>query len=283
MFWDAQSGSALTVESVKERIQSTRSVLVGEKHDNPDHHRLQAAVTAELTAIAPTIVVFEMIPTDRQWDLQQYLQLDPSPSAARIGDAVGWEELGWPGWQDYQAIAAAALNQNDIPAQLALRAGNAPKSVASDNQTRTLTAEEERHLFLDIPFEDGLQHDLEQQIFGDHCGMIPREVAPRLAQIQRLRDAWMARAMMRAQAAVPESRVVMIAGGEHTRQDRGIPWYLRKSQGGSTSLTIRAVEVVRGVVDPQEYFGSDGAEHIMFFTPRVEESDPCDTFPRSLE
>ncbi|MGB3455497.1 MAG: ChaN family lipoprotein, partial [Litorimonas sp.] len=43
-------------------LEGADIVILGETHDNAEHHRLQAEI---IEAISPDAVVFEMVPTDR--------------------------------------------------------------------------------------------------------------------------------------------------------------------------------------------------------------------------
>jgi uncharacterized iron-regulated protein len=53
-------------------------VLIGERHDNPEHHRVQARLVAALEAQSegPRAVAFEMIPAWRQLEIVEYLAAD---------------------------------------------------------------------------------------------------------------------------------------------------------------------------------------------------------------
>src|SRR6266480_2784062 len=59
--WDVRAGVAITPETFVTRVAARRFVLLGEKHDNPDHHRLQAWVVGALIAAGRRpAVAFEM-------------------------------------------------------------------------------------------------------------------------------------------------------------------------------------------------------------------------------
>ena len=70
-------------------------VLIGERHDNPEHHRLQARLVAALQrGHGPRAVAFEMIPAWRQLEIVEYLAADGDP--AGLGEAIAWDAGGWP-------------------------------------------------------------------------------------------------------------------------------------------------------------------------------------------
>ena len=283
-----QSGSSpgrfVDLDVVQESIDHADIVLLGEKHDNPDHHRLQAHMTEMAAASGPIVVLFEMVPTDRGAALADHLSA-PAVDIQALGPAVGWSEMGWPTWEWYSPIAAIAAAQRDLAPRSSIRAANAPRAIASSRPQRSLTDTERRDLALDIPLEPDLARSLNDEIIASHCGMIPEAVAPAVAEIQRIRDAWMAREAIRARREHPEARIVVIAGGGHTRKDRGIPWYLRRMAPDLRSVTIRPAEVARGETVAADYLFADESDDFLWFTPRVDERDPCDAFrqpdPRS--
>src|SRR5207244_982982 len=92
------------------RLAEARYVLLGEKHDNPDHHVLQARIIRALAAAGrrPTVAL-EMFTPAQTGALARYLAAHPR-AAAGIGEAVNWKASGWPTWEMYEPIAQAALD-----------------------------------------------------------------------------------------------------------------------------------------------------------------------------
>src|SRR6185503_4847194 len=88
--WDVNTGSALTPQALITRLTARRYVLLGEKHDNPDHHRLQAWVVRELIAAGrrPS-VAFEMFRADQADQIARHLAASPG-DARGLGDALEW-------------------------------------------------------------------------------------------------------------------------------------------------------------------------------------------------
>lgn len=79
--WDTRARAFLDEDAMLRQANEADVVLLGEKHDNPDHHRLQARVLQGVAARKPTVVL-EMIERDQQEALDTYLQQHP-------GDAAG--------------------------------------------------------------------------------------------------------------------------------------------------------------------------------------------------
>ena len=217
-------------------------VLLGERHDNRDHQRLEALLVQALERASerPRPVAFEMIPSDRQLALVEYRQAHPG-DVAGLGQAVGWAALGWPGWALYAPIAEAALERGgelvaaDLsPAQSAavFRAG--PDILKATMVRRT-------GLDQDLPAE--LAESLADELRAAHCGQIPEPVVDGLFRVQRARDAMMAD---RLAMVAGRSGGVLIAGNGHVRTDRGVPWYLARVRPGSKTISVGLLEVWTG-------------------------------------
>src|SRR3989442_13511540 len=108
--WDVKASTVISEETLLSRLGGSRFVILGERHDNPDHHALQAKLVRALieTGRRPA-VGFEMLSTDDAPALARYLARSPR-DASGLGDAVNWARSGWPEWRFYQPIAQAALD-----------------------------------------------------------------------------------------------------------------------------------------------------------------------------
>ena len=242
-------------------------VLIGERHDNLDHHRLEALLVQALETKSehPRAVAFEMIPSDRQLALVEYLQAHPG-EAAGLGQAVGWAALGWPDWALYAPIAQAALEHGGTlvaadlsPAQSAavFRAGPAILKAAMVRRTG---------LDQDLPTE--LAESLTDELRAAHCGQIAEPVVEGLFRVQRARDAMMAD---RLAAVAGRGGGVLIAGNGHVRADRGVPWYLDRRRPGARTVSVGLLEVWDGV----ENAPADLPFDYVWFTPRAGNDQPC--------
>src|SRR5262245_51927313 len=108
--WDVRGARFVAPEAMVRALVASRFVLLGEKHDNPDNHQVQAAVLRALLASGRRpIVAFEMLTPDEAPALARYLAASPR-DAAGLGPAVNWKASGWPDWAYYQPIAQAALD-----------------------------------------------------------------------------------------------------------------------------------------------------------------------------
>jgi uncharacterized iron-regulated protein len=254
-------------------------VLLGEKHDNPDHHRLQAWLVERLAAAGRRpAVVLEMLDASQREALARHLRERPR-DAAGLGAAVDFE-VGWGPWELYRPIAEAALAAglplvagNLSPAEL--RRASAPPGPERDPALRS-------RLGLDRPYPEAARAQLARQIDAGHCGLAPATAIATMIDAQRARDAALADALVQAGT----DGAVLIAGSGHTRADLGVPWALRAQDPRATLASVAFDEVPRGATtlsDALAAVADVGPHDFLWFTPRVDDLDPCERFREQLE
>jgi uncharacterized iron-regulated protein len=263
--------------AVARAAAKARFVILGERHDNPDHHALQAWVLRAMTAQGRTpAVAFEMIDQSQAPALETYLNQHPR-DAAGLGPAVRWEERGWPDWDSYRGIAEAALDAG-LPI-LAANPSRAETRTVGRQGLGALDAERTSALGLKTPLPEAQRDLLLTELREGHCNLMPKDAMGPMANVQRLRDAMMADTLI-AGAQAQDRGAVLITGGGHARADRAVPWYLRQRLGDPDVLIVRFREVRPGVTDPAAYLpdqpaGAPLAYDYVWFTPANERGDPC--------
>src|SRR5690242_12305298 len=95
--WD---GAAFADEQTLDAAaRSAHFLLLGETHDNPDHHALQARLLRVAAAGRTPAVVFEML------DVGQQAAIDAAPRTPEgIAEAANWSRSGWPPFSMYRPI-----------------------------------------------------------------------------------------------------------------------------------------------------------------------------------
>jgi uncharacterized iron-regulated protein len=245
-------------------------VLLGERHDNRDHHRLQARLTRALQDARPRAVAFEMIPSDRQLAVVEYRQRHPR-DAAGLGAALDWPALAWPAWALYEPIAQAALASGAeiVAADLS----PAQRDAVFSEGPAVLQAAMVRRTGLDRDLPAVLAAGLAQELRAAHCGQVPEPVVEGMFRVQRARDAMMAD---RLATVAGRSGGVLIAGNGHVRKDRGVPWYLAQLRPDAKIVSVGLIEVGAGPDDDAEGGAQDALPYdYVWFTPRVDDQDPC--------
>jgi len=279
--WDVGAAAFIEPHQLLARLATARFVLLGEKHDNPDHHRLQAWIVRELLAAGRRpAVAFEML-SDAQADaLRRHLAAAPT-DAAGLGPAVDWVRTGWPDWEHYRPIAETALRAG-VPVLPANIAPATARAVARSDLGALDPALITRY-GLDRPLPAASADSLAAELRGAHCGHAPDAMIAGMAVAQRARDARMAESLV---AGGAHDGAILIAGAGHVRNDRGVPTFLAVREPASRVASVAFLEVQPSLATPHAH-AARSDERLPFdyvwFTPRVDDEDACDRFRRTLE
>jgi uncharacterized iron-regulated protein len=280
--WDIATRALVTEDELADRLGDARFVLLGEQHLNPDHHALQGRlIRALVRRERRPAVVMEMLDTGDSDAIHECLDSGRcSPRA--LTKAVAWDASGWPDWRLYEPVLSAALANDLPPAPASLP----PETVRAFAKTGELPIPESeiRRLGLDRPLDASVREAMAGDIRASHCGYAPEEMLDGMVAAQRLRDAHMAESMM---MAGPLGRAVLIAGTEHVRTDRGVRARLRAEAPDDLALSVGFLEVDDELIQPaaytQHFRATDLPLDFVWFTPRLDDEDPCEKFREQLE
>ncbi|HEY1399274.1 ChaN family lipoprotein [Roseateles sp.] len=243
-------------------------VLLGELHDNPDHHRARAEQLRQLIAQEPqTVVVFEQFSRSEDAAVAQARKATPGDVNAVI-DAAKFDRKGWR-WPLHRPLFDVALQSG-----AEVRGGNLDR-----DQIRRIVREGDAAWPADLlalrdrAAWNGTQQDtLRKDIQDGHCGAMPEVMLPGMVQAQRARDAAMAQAMLDARQSGAR-RVVLIAGNGHVRRDVAVPVYLQAA--GVPASDIDAI----AYLEPGNATPSGGYDRVER-APAPSREDPCAQFKR---
>src|SRR5207249_4403351 len=123
-----------------------------------------------------------------------------------------------------------------------------------------------------------------RELRESHCDQVSENMIDRMVDIQWARDARIAASLARAGQ---RDGAVLIAGAEHARRDRGVPFHLARQAPDASVASVAFVEVEGAVEKPGDYaarFASDGLPFdYVWFTPKIDDADPCEKFKKSME
>lgn len=235
-------------------------VILGELHDNPTHHTHQARAVATL---APKALVFEMLTPEAAAKMPAPLPA-PLPDAATLSAILDWDTSGWPDFGMYYPIFAAAPKARIYGAEVtrsearrAMKQGPIA-TFGPDAATYGLTTP--------LPPTDQAAREAEQA--AAHCNALPPELLPPMVDIQRLRDAALARAVVQAMADTG-GPVAVITGNGHARRDQGL----------TVPLALAAPDVaVLSIGQFEQAAPTDPPFDLWLITPAAPRDDPCLAF-----
>lgn len=273
------SDGSIKLDALGGLVANSKYVLIGEKHDNSDHHQLELYLL-ELMLDQGTdddskpsmAVVLEMLDSKQQPLVNSVTEtLAASDSIMLEPDqlkvSLDWPEHGWV-WSDYAAIIGWTLNS-----RLPLVAGNISRKTISTIYQNGIDDRFATGRSLKGP----LNGPLLDQVFSGHCELMPRSSLGSMVDIQLAKDSSMANALI----ASTTKQSVLIAGTGHIRKDTAVPRHLELSSNESV-LTLALVEVDSAKQAVSDYEGVFDQFDIVIFTPVANERDYCAEFEKSM-
>ena len=266
LIWSSASQDFVPVTDFLSSIEDSKYLILGEKHDNPDHHALQLSILNHLLDLDKvSLVSFEMMDTSSQSLLDGLLQakIDNLDS---LKAHLEWDDEGWD-WSFYGPLIYSSYISG-----VGLAASN-----ITNSRMMEIYGLDELPSELDI-FDDLTMTRLMQDIDESHCGLLPESQFPAMVRVQQGRDYSMATSL----ASEKEEQIkVLIAGNYHARKDLGVPRYLIASDpelSDSEIVSVSFMEVAQDETDPTMYSQATGNVapfDFLWFTPVVSEEDYC--------
>jgi uncharacterized iron-regulated protein len=271
--WDLNSQSFIDEATLLARINTASVLLLGETHDNPQHHELQLKLLkARIESGAHPALMMEQLDADSQTAIDQALA---GSSRDDVLNSVT-KLIKFADWKAYQPLLEIAVD-NKLPI-IAANVSNQQLQPVVWNGFAVYDADDLKRLAVEEVWSENRQNYLVKNMGGAHCGKLKDELRAGLTRSQRLRDALMADS---AVSSIGRG-VVGIVGSSHARRDIGLPLYFAARAPRARIYSIGFVEVNPGRTDPKFYAADsatgDAPYDVIWFTPRVERTDPCADF-----
>ncbi len=219
-------------------------LLLGERHDAPQHQQLQREAVAWLAdQDRLAALVLEMA---EQGHGTQGLPRDADEAAVQA--ALAWNEGVWP-WPQYGPVAMAAVR-----AGVPVLGGNLPRRELRTALTDTT---------LDALLSPAALERQRQAVRDGHCGLLPEARVPGMARVQVARDLRLAQTAVAAQR--PGRVVLVVAGAAHTKRSLGIPVHLPED------LRTKVVIAHTGIAEEAMKSEAD----LLWQTPDLPPDDAC--------
>jgi uncharacterized iron-regulated protein len=263
--WSLAEHRFITPEVLMKHLRGGSIILIGERHDQPDHHRLQAWI---LDGLQPgALVGFEML------DEADVPRMNGVVDTSSIGHRTRWAESGWPDFEIYRPIFDALFKRKHTPAAIHPSRDRIRALMGSPtSQQAGRKAEHDREAEHDPVSTEGMAA-LKADIKKAHCGHATPTLVKAMVRAQRFKDRFMS---ARLNVLAKGRQAVVIAGNGHVRKDYGMPNYLSGS-----SLSIGILEVSPDRLKPSDY--DPEIYDFIWFTPRLDDLDACSKFRRVLE
>ncbi len=265
--YDVNRDTFVTEAVLLEKLAYHQFILVGERHDNSDHHRIEQRLLKQLVD-RNSRVVFEMLDETQQARLGT---LDAHHPLDKIRETLDWPENRWS-WDDYGPLFHTVLTQGGVlvagsPCPTRVRAIYRGEDAELGGYSKYgpihVLSEEQRQKILD-------------QLYLSHCETMPRSTLNPMLAVQAARDSTMAHAMLLADQSVSPSRTILVAGAYHTRRDLGVPRHIAFLDPMADFVVLQLEEVDPKSMSPRDYamVKSTIADYV-WFSPAAPEQDYC--------
>ncbi|QBF26611.1 iron(III) ABC transporter [Pseudomonas tructae] len=253
---DLASGRSLTPQQLVERLAGVPRVLVGEQHDNPDHHAVQLWLLRELAKQRPQgSLLMEMLTPDQQPRIDAlHAEIAGGAPANDLIQALAWQP-GWD-WSLYGPLVTYALRQ-----PYPLLAANLERAQIMQIYTQRPVLEGKASTTRQV------QSTLLDDIRQSHCGLLPEAQMPAMLAVQQQRDRHMAERLLAAQGPV-----LLLAGAFHVRKDLGVPLHLDDLGSAQGNAVLILAEVGKTVTAERADF--------VWYTAAQAEQDYCASLRR---
>ena len=261
----AAGGAHAAPIGVADFVKLARSadvVVLGEVHDNPQHHANEAAI---VSALKPAALVFEMIPQQSEAAVNELRS--QGASRAEIAGALDWSRSGWPNFSYYAGILEAAPEAQIFGAEQP----NEDLREAMLEGAAIPFGPDASNYGLDLPLAPREQAEREQIQAQAHCGKLPRDMLPGMVEAQRFRDAGLADAALWARTMTGGGQVVVITGTGHAAKTRGMPAAIAAAEPSVRVVSLGQFEDDPGATDP----GATSEFDRYMVAPAPKRSDPC--------
>ncbi|MDL5597385.1 ChaN family lipoprotein [Bacillus subtilis] len=245
---DLRSGTLITPQELLTRLAEPARVIVGEQHDNADHHAVQLWLLQNLGRQRPQgSLLLEMLTPDQQARVDVVRRFPKPPADLPV--ELAWQD-GWD-WNLYGPIVRFAFTQ-----PYPLLAANLDNSEirAFYRQPPVLQGERSN--------AESVKDELAGQISDSHCGLLPQSQMPAMLAVQQQRDRRMATRLLTAPAPA-----LLFAGAFHARKDVGVPPHV-------LDLGAPEAPVVLMLAEQGSEVTAAMADYV-WFTPATPKPDYC--------
>lgn len=235
-------------------LPNAELILLGEQHDAPEHQEL-AKLSVERLVSNQTLSALVLEMADAGVSTEG---MPNQSSEVAVRERLKWNDAGWP-WSRYGPVVMQAI-----------RAG---VPVAGSNLPFSAMAAVMKDDAWDSKVPSAVLASHRESMIQGHCGLLPESQVPAMARIQIARDERMAQTAMTWMRS--GKSVLLLAGAEHVKKDRGIPLFLdSKSKDKVAVIWMQAETVLKT---------DSGLADLDWQTPPVPFKDYCADMKKSMQ
>ena len=254
---DLNSGRQISEQQLIDQLRQNDVVLLGELHDNAQHHTQRAGLIKQIARHKLTVVA-EHLPSQANVADQSDLLSDL--------EAAGFDAMAWR-WPLHSSLFDSVRGT-----RLPLIGGNLPKGFSKQLFSHGASALPGRlaQSYKLAMLDKSAQQRLDQDLIDGHCGQLPDKYLQPMRLVQRATDLSMAQALLDHQPAV------LLAGNGHVRKDYGVPQVLKRL---APELKITAVGFIENDQTLEELVKSSANRYdFIWISAAIKRADPCEDF-----
>jgi uncharacterized iron-regulated protein len=227
--WSIPGSGPVAVQEILARAAAAKVVLLGESHDNADHHRWELQTVAALAALRPKLVLgFEMYPRRVQGALDRWV-------AGELSEQEFLQASDWSRVWGYEAAFYLPLfhfaRLNRVP-MLALNVERDLVRAVSAQGFDAMPPEKREGVSVPAPASEGYLKRLFEaySLHPDKKDTAPARTDPaflRFVEAQLVWDRAMAQVLAEATLRDPDALAVGIMGSRHIANGEGVAHQLQ--------------------------------------------------------
>jgi len=235
-------------------LPTSKLLLLGEQHDALEHQELARLIVETLAGKQKlSALLLEMVDYGQNTE-----SLPVNSSEIVVRKRLHWNDAGWP-WSSYGPIVMQAVR-----AGVPVIGSNLPFSEMSGVM---------KDSSWDTKVPSAVLSAHRESMVESHCGLLPASQVPAMARIQIARDERMARTAQ--QWMNKGGTVLLLAGAEHVKKDRGIPLLLNALAASNTSVVwMQAATTASPDISVAD---------VNWLTPPIVPKDYCAELAKSLK
>lgn len=293
--YSVEQGVMIDCTQLLERLSSYSIILLGEQHGNEHHNAIETMVLDSLLvkqrdqAEMSIQLAMEMFSLDQQAVIDREVQ-KPEPNANAIVKQVNWWESSWPAFTHYEALVQKALD-NEVTIK-ATDLAMATQKVLKQDGLAAMPEALRRELKLNTKPLARIEQSWWRSMHFAQCERLTKATVDNIAKLQYVRDTVMAQALLPVTpesvdelATATQTVKLLVAGNEHIRHDRSLPYQLQRLGFDGDVVSIALIEAIPTQMDWQRYLPQDAwgksYDYVWFTAPRGEESS-CAKLDRIL-
>jgi uncharacterized iron-regulated protein len=275
LIFSLSSLKAISRGALVTQISQKDIIILGEVHDNVEHHRIHGQLVNEINASRKLAndgkggskdqvkisIVVEHLPAGN------VVQFDSSLEKSLINAGFNPQSWAWPTHE----LLFSAISTSGLVLKGGSLGASAGKEIYSSNGA---SAPANIKLLMErSSLSEASQKILFKEIQDGHCGLFPENKIPQMAQVQRARDASL------AYEAVQSAPSILIVGNGHAWNDVGVPQIIRTNYPNVSLASVIFIED-GGISDPQQLLSKakqlTKKADFVWFTSTVDRKDPCE-------